>query len=211
MKDKVLKFEAFVDQKGILRLPRRLLDDAAILFTGKEVIGTLQDRAEVRTADQNAYYWVAIVNPICDRFNDLGERFTPDIVHEILKYKFLRVFKYDGDTGEVLVEYVRSSSSLKVHEFCFYIEDCIRYAAEDLELTIEPPKKKRAEFNFSQFEKPKETRRAYLKRIGRYVEDIFEVPDLKRFFNQNDDWKEDIDVKAIFRTRADQIKAAKNT
>lgn len=207
MKDKVLKADSFVDQRGIIRLPRSLIEGAANLFTGKDVVITIAPKSEFRSLDQNSYYWVAIVNAITDRFNDLGERFTPDIVHEILKYKFLRVFRYSEKTGQVEVEYIRSSSSLKMYEFAFYIEDCIRYAAEDLELPIEPPTRARKDFNFAQYPKDKEKRPTYLKRITRYVEDIFSEDDLVRYFNQNTDWEHDAEIKAIFRARYQAIKA----
>lgn len=209
MNSKTIKAKAFVNAGGIIKLPRSLIEGAAARFAGKEVNVTIEEVSERRSEDQNAYYWVAIVNPICDKWNDLGERLLPDTVHEILKYKFLRVVKMDEETAEVMVEYVRSTSNLKMFEFAFYIEDCIRFAAESLELAIEPPKKEREEFQFAIFPRLKETRETYVKRIAKYVADIFTIDDLLRYFNQNEDWETDVEIKAIFKAKKLEIKAAK--
>lgn len=206
MKRNVLKAEAFVDDRGILRLPRQFINDAATLFTGKEVFLSLEERIEFRSQDANAYYWVAIVGPVCDRFNELGERLTKDVVHEVLKYKFLRVFDYDPVTGDPYVKYIQSTSKLKVPDFSFYLEDCIRFAAEDLDLPIEPPKKRREDFVFREYQRSNESRKTYLKRIESYVLELYNEADLLRYFRQNDDWADDLEIKAIFRDRTNSIK-----
>lgn len=208
MKGKRLKFESFVDQKGTLRIPRLLMEGAGSAFFGKEVYIEVYAKEDIRTLDQNAYYFVAIVEPITDRYNELGERFDPDIVHEMLKYRFLRVTRYNPKTGDVETAYVKSTASLSVPEFSFYIEDCIRYAAEDLELVIEPPTKARPEFSFPWYQKAKEKRQAYVTRIGGHLEQLFTEPDLLRYFRQNDDWVEDDEIKGLFRARLEAIRQA---
>lgn len=205
MKDQVIiKAESFVDRDGFLRLPRELVRGAAV-FTGKPVIISVEEKLPFRTLDQNAYYFAAIVRPITDFFIEHGEPFNEQIVHDILKTKFLGVYRPVPGTSEVELLYVRSSSSLKVFEFSFYIEDCIRYAAEDLELVIEPPRKSRAEFSFLEYPKEGESRKRYLNRITGYVEDITRKEDVLRYFRQNDDWNDDDEIKSIFRKRYDAI------
>lgn len=202
MKDPIIiKAESFVGYDGVLRFPRELLRSAET-FTGKSVLITVEEKIPFRTLDQNAYYFAAIVRPITEFFIEHGEPFNELIVHEILKTKFLGVYR-PTKTGEVELLYVRSSSSLKVFEFSFYIEDCIRYAAEDLGLVIEPPRTSRAEFSFLEYPKEGESRKRYLKRITGYVEDITRREDLLRYFRQNEDWSNDKDVKLIFRERYD--------
>lgn len=205
--DRKIQTKAFVSESGQLMLPRPVIEGVAARFSGRDVFITIEDDAERRTPNQNGYYWAGIVEPITDKFNDLGERFDTDTVHEILKYKFLRVIIPDEDTGEVLVEYVRSTSSLKVYEMSFYMEDCIRYAAVDLDLVIEPPRARRADYIFPIFPKKNEAREKYTERIRSYLDDIFTIDHLSRFFEQNDEWKTDDDIRALFTARKLAIKA----
>lgn len=205
MKDQVIiKAESFVGYDGVLRFPRELLRSAET-FAGKSVLISVEEKLPFRTLDQNAYYFAAIVRPITEFFIEHGEPFNELIVHEILKTKFLGVYRPNPTTGEIELLYVRSSSSLKVFEFSFYIEDCIRYAAEDLELTIDPPKERRADFVFSQYPKEGEVYKTYVKRIERYLEDITRPEDLLRYFGQNEDWTSDEKIKSIFRKRYQEI------
>jgi hypothetical protein len=196
--------DGFVSADGRLTLPREILAGLHEL-TGRRVRVTVEDAAATRTENQNAYYWAAIVTPITDRFNELGERFTTEIVHEILKHKFLRVFVHDPETAEVRFDYVRSTSSLKTFEFFFYCEDCAQYAAEALELVIEPPTVKRAEYVFPIFQAQAQDREKYLAKITGYLNDIFEQQHVTRFFRQNPDWENDDGVKRLFRKRYDEI------
>lgn len=205
MKDQViLKAESFVDNQGRLRLPSDLLRKAAI-FSGKKVFVSVEEKLPFRSLDQNAYYFAAIVRPITEFFIEHGEPFNEQIVHDILKTKFLGVYRQKPGSSEVELLYVRSSSSLKVFEFAFYLEDCIRYAAEDLELTIDPPKKATAEFSFLEYPKKGESRNRYLKRITGYVADIFRKEDVLRYFRQNPDWATDDQIKDIFRQRYNAV------
>jgi hypothetical protein len=195
---------SFVSNDGKLTLPREIIVGLGEL-AGKRVTVTIEDETGKRSPNQNAYYWAAIVTPITDAFNDLGERFTTDIVHEILKYKFLRVFVPDTVTGEVKFDYVRSTSDLKVFEFAFCIEDCIRYAAETLSLAIEQPTDKRQEYIFPIFQEQAQERAKYLEKIEGYLQDIFDKEYVKRFFRQNPDWKDDTKIKSLFRKRFDEL------
>lgn len=194
----------FVSHDGKLTLPREIIEGLGQL-AGQRVTVTIEDETGKRSPNQNAYYWAAIVTPMTDAFNDLGERFTTEIVHEILKYKFLRVFVPDNKTGEAKFDYIRSTSSLKVFEFSFFCEDCIRYAAENLGLSIEPPTDKRQEYVFPIFQEQAQERAKYLEKIAGYLQDIFDKEHVKRFFRQNPDWKDDAEIKALFRKRFDEI------
>jgi hypothetical protein len=205
-KKKQVEARAYVDERGLIRMPRELTEGVARLFTGKEVVITVSDTAKKRSVDQNAYYFAAIVNPICERFNELGERLEPDQVHEILKYKFLRVCNIDEDTGEIKAEYVRSTASLKTYEFSFYLEDCIRYAAE-LGIDINTPARASKEYLFPMHERPSESREKYLSRIGEYLQDIFRKEDVIRYFKQSDEWINDQEIKKLFRDRYDKLES----
>lgn len=198
----------FVDDRATLKLPGSFYEDISKHLRNKKVSVTIEDAASVRSLDQNAYYHAAIVKPITDRFRELGEDFDEGMVHEILKYKFLKQFKCD-EHGQIRFEFVRSTSELKTYEFVFFVEDCIRYAAEDLEIAIEPPRRKRNDYIFPIFAKEKEDRQKYIKRISEYVEDIFEINHLVRFYNQNDEWVNDADIKSLFTKRKLHLQSLK--
>lgn len=202
---KEIKTKAFVSENGQLMLPRLALQGVAAQFSGRDVFVHIEDAAEKRTPNQNGYYFAAIVEPLTDAFNDLGERFSPDMMHEILKFQFLKVVIHDEETAEVLIEYVRSTSSLKTYEMSFYIEDCIRYAAETVGLVIEPPRARRTDYIFPIFPKTKEPREKYVERIRSYVQDVFHNEHLRRFFNQNEEWQHDDDIRAVFNERRLEI------
>lgn len=206
MKKRKITAKGFVSESGQLMLPRLVLQGVAAEFQGRELFVTFEDAATIRTPNQNGYYWAGIVEPITERFNDLGERFDTGKVHEILKFMFLKVTVFSESTGEVLVEYVRSTSDLKVYEFAFYMEDCIRYAAETLQLVIEPPKARRSDYIFPIFPGKKEAREKYVERIKSYVEDIYDIEHLRRYFGQNPDWETDSEVKNLFTVRKAQIR-----
>ena len=199
---------AFVDDSAKLTLPRSLFEDVANHLRGRKVFVTIEDAAGVRSLDQNAYYHTAIVEPITRRFNELGERFDEKMVHEILKYKFLKEYKCD-EHGEIKFEYVKSTAELKVYEFVLFVDDCIRYAAEDLELPIEPPRRRRSDYIFPIFAKDTEPREKYVKRVAKYLEDIFDINHLVRFFSQNDDWTNDTEIKSLFTARKLHLKTLK--
>lgn len=198
---KEIKTKAFVSDNGQLILPRLALQGVAGQFSGREVFVHIEDAAGKRTPNQNGYYWAAIVEPLTQAFNDLGERFFPGEMHEILKYKFLKVSLFDERSGEIWVEYIRSTGDLKVYEMAFYIDDCIRYAAETLGLAIEPPKARRTDYIFPIFAKAKEPREKYVDRIRSYLDDIFTKEHLHRFFLQNEEWETDDEIRGLFTTR----------
>lgn len=206
MRKRKITTKGFVSESGQLMMPRPVVQGVASQFSGREVFITVEDAATIRTPNQNGYYWAAIVEKITDKFNDLGERFDDDKVHEILKFMFLKVTVFDEKKGEVAYQYVRSTSDLKVYEMAFYIEDCIRYAAETLELVIEPPRARRADYIFPIFPGKKETREKYVERIRSYLEDIYDLEHLGRYFEQNPDWVDDLEIKGLFTARKVQIK-----
>lgn len=206
---KEIKTKAFVSDGGQLMLPRSVVQGVAAQFSGRDVYVTIEDAESMRTPNQNGYYWAAIVKEITDEFNDRGERFFPGQVHQMLKFMFLKVSVFDEEHGEILFEYVRSTKDLKVYEMCFYIEDCIRYAAETLELVIKPPRARRTDYIFPIFPKKKELREKYMERITSYLKDIYSLESLKRFFDQNEEWATDDEIRALFTNRKFEINQLK--
>jgi hypothetical protein len=96
-----------------------------------------------RTAKQNAYYWVGVIQPIYLTFKELGNEVEAEDVHEVLKAKFnsktINIFR----EGKV----AQSTTKLSKEEFSTYIEKIRNWAFEVLGLYI-----KTSEEYFERFE-----------------------------------------------------------
>jgi hypothetical protein len=83
-----------------------------------------------RTDRQNRMYWPLVVQPFADFLREQGESYTDDDAHELLKAKFLRVSVANKDTGEVIGEIPRSTTTLTTEEFYDYVEKCVAWLAD---------------------------------------------------------------------------------
>jgi hypothetical protein len=77
---------------------------------------------------QNNYYWGVVLEILS---KELG--YDQDELHEILKYKFLKIESTLG------MEYIRSTTKLTTGEFEEYLEKIKRWAAEFLGINIPNP------------------------------------------------------------------------
>lgn len=200
-----LEYDEKVEDSGSFNLPQRLNTDVARFFSGVEIRITITRKRKQRTQNQNAYYWAVVIRLIREGFNDLGESVTDNEVHEFLKFRFLRVVKYDEDTGEMLYEFSRSTSALKTFEFAIYLDQCIQFAAEKLGVTIPQPYTQTDGYLFPEYQTAKETRPDYLFRIKSYVDQIGDTTQLRQYFNQVPHWKNEPDVRAIFNNKRDDL------
>lgn len=102
----------------------------------KYLRGLEQQRVEViirkpktkRSDLQNNYYWGVVLEILS---KELG--YDQDELHEILKYKFLKIESTLG------MEYIRSTTKLTTGEFEEYLEKIKRWAAEFLGINIPNP------------------------------------------------------------------------
>lgn len=139
MSDILLEYDGKVTDDGTLILPGRKIRAEVVVFAGKEIEVTIRKKRKGRGDPQNRFYWGIVVEMTRLGFRDLGERFTREEVHDILKCKFLKRQKTDETTGEVLYEYLESTTRLTTVEFIDYIEECSRFAAEFLGVAIPEP------------------------------------------------------------------------
>jgi hypothetical protein len=207
MSEEKLTFNASVSEGGKLIAPYRFNDDVARLFAGKDVTITVERKRKKRSANQNAYYWGVIVHLICEAMNWAGENVTATEVHEFLKFRFLLLQKVDTETGKVIWQRSRSTTGLNTVEFMLYIDSCIQFAAEYLNTVIPPPHTMSGEYTFPEFPEKLETREQYVERIGNYVEMIFDIETLHRYFNQVPEWKNDGAIRALFTDRKLKIRS----
>lgn len=200
MNDK-LQFIGSVTDQGRITLPARFKADVVRLFYGHEIAVTVERKRNKRSQNQNAYYWGVVVKMICEAMNDAGENVTPDEVHGFLKFRYLRVQKIDEETGEVIYEFGRSTQKLNTVEFALYLDNCIQFAAHYLNIAIPPPYTCTDEYMFPETAGKLETRADYIARIKSYLDMVFDVDSLKRYFNQVPKWKDDMEIKQAFRSR----------
>ena len=114
---------------------KRFMADVAGLKDGTyEISLRLKNR---RSTPQNDYYWGVVIWEIRHRLEELGNRFTSDQVHDLLKAKFLAT-PVCNEQGEV-VEVPGSTAGLNKSEFGEYLDKVIQWAAEFLSIEIPAP------------------------------------------------------------------------
>lgn len=101
-------------------------------FEGKRVEIKIQKLKSTRSHQQNRLWWlyVTIIS------NEIG--YSKDELHEILKYKFLRLSKVDQKTGEIF-EYCGSTAKLSKSAFIELVDNLIRWSAETFNITLPLP------------------------------------------------------------------------
>ena len=87
-----------------------------------------KNKATVRSEQQNRYYWGVVVDLLA-----LHTGYTSDEMHEALKMKFLLVKR------PKLPDTVMSTAKLTKDQFCEYIENIQRWAAQEMGCVIPDP------------------------------------------------------------------------
>lgn len=93
---------------------------------GEKIELTVKKKRKKRSLPQNSYYWAVIVDILGNQFG-----YTPDEMHEALKWKFLRL---DRDLPTV-----RSTADLTTGEFIEYIEQIKVWAASEHDCYLPDP------------------------------------------------------------------------
>jgi hypothetical protein len=112
--------------KVLLDNPNRYLVHLSRL-EGKRIELVLRKERETRSNNQNSYMWGVVYEILSQH---LG--YTPEEIHEVMKFKFLRSFKNE-------LEYVKSTTKLNTTEMETYLENIRRFAATELNCIIPNP------------------------------------------------------------------------
>lgn len=133
-----VKYYGTWDAKG--KLQARAFETALDSFRSRRapVVLTVDDDKGKRSNTANAYYWGVIVELIHAAMKEAGHEVTREGTHELLKFRFLKEDRALGGDGE-FVTFVKSTTELDTQEFGAYIEHCIRFAAEYLNVVIPEP------------------------------------------------------------------------
>lgn len=130
MVEHVVNFDEPRERAGFVRETNGL--------TGKHRITIVKYRNR-RTDAQNRYYRGVIVECLRCTLRNQGDICTNDEAHVFLADKFLMFPVIHSETGEVLGNSRKSTSKLDVQEFCEFIELCIAYLADSLNIVVPPP------------------------------------------------------------------------
>ena len=90
-----------------------------------------------RSLPQNAYLWGVVYPCLCKGLSEAwGEDMTVEEVHELMRSKFNTVLIVNRNTGEIKGTRPRTTTTLDTKEFGVYIDNCIRFGAEFLNVEI---------------------------------------------------------------------------
>lgn len=98
---------------------------------------TVERKKKPRSDRQNAYYWGVMIDILAKHFG-----YTPDEMHESLKWQFLRV-------PDAPIPLVKSSAKLTTVEFEDYAANVRQWAAQEHSINIPLPN----EVDFETYEK----------------------------------------------------------
>lgn len=97
------------------------------------------ERKNKRSINQNSYIHGVLFPELAKAFIEQGYKpFDEEAAKDWAKRRFLTVRAVNEETGDV-VEYTRKTSSLTTTELSEFIEDVIRFAAENLNYEIPMP------------------------------------------------------------------------
>jgi hypothetical protein len=116
---------------------RRQMDRALAAWKDCEISFTIEKVHATRSHAQNAYFHAVVVAMVSDRTG-----YTPNEAKELLKAKCLpHDLAEQGINGRVIDGLVIGGSTAKLDKLQFidFLDECVRYAAEHMDLVIPDP------------------------------------------------------------------------
>ncbi len=133
-----IQYFGTVSKTGILTIPNRKRLQADLKqFSGCSVEISIRKKNR-RTNPMNRYYHGVIVKDIQVELNRLGNDFSSDEVHELLKEMFNPI-DIIGPGGEVIGKKGGSTAKMNKEEMSVYWDKIILWAAEFLCISIPAP------------------------------------------------------------------------
>ena len=114
----------------------KLIRESFDNLRGCRVEVTIDKAKKKRSTPQNAYLHGIVIPMITDRIKFLGTMITQAKVKELLKFEFL---KQELLVGSDYITTIKGTSELNTKEFNEFIENCIMWAAETLDIQIPEP------------------------------------------------------------------------
>lgn len=123
-------FSGRIDQgRLVLDEPQKYLVHLSGL-NGKKIELILRRARSQRSLQQNRFYWGVVVEILADAFG-----YTPEEMHEALKFKFLRIHNEKGQD----LDSVKSTTKLDTKEFTDYVDTILRWAVTEYGIYIPDP------------------------------------------------------------------------
>lgn len=116
---------------------RRQMDRALAMWKDCEITFTVEKSHATRSAAQNAFFHAVIISMVSDRTG-----YTPKEAKELLKAKCLpHDLAESGQNGRLIDGLVigGSTAKLDILQFIDFMDECVRYAAEHMDLVIPDP------------------------------------------------------------------------
>jgi len=108
-------------------------------FKGDRVEVIIQKAKRKRSSKQNQYLHGVVIPMITDRIKFLGTRITQAKVKELLKFELLKDELPIGSDGKFITT-IKGTSELTTIEFNEFIDNCVIWASETLDIQIPMPK-----------------------------------------------------------------------
>ena len=108
-----------------------------VALAGKRVTVTIETAKKKRSLEQNAYYFGCVVPIMQATFNQLGNDFSREQTHDILRAKFLTVDIVNVD--EVIAQRIKSTTELTTTQFAEYILQIQQWAASTFYVHVPDP------------------------------------------------------------------------
>lgn len=138
-------FYSKVEQGKLNKHSAKSIAECLNSFEGIDVCISIEKKKKQRSNLQNAYYWSCVIPLIKETLYELGNEFSTEQVHDLLKYQFLKEIIPYGEDGQ-FIERIKSTTELSTFEFMAFKESIQRWAAEMFDLQIPDPKEQ-LEFN----------------------------------------------------------------
>jgi hypothetical protein len=119
---------------GKVQRNKKAIREAFAHFEGKEITVTVERKKKTRSPEQNAYIHGYLFPGIYHSMLEAGwnkEELSLNRVKEHCKSLFLRESIYNEQKNQY-IEYVKGTSECSTLEICEFIDNCIRWAAEEL-------------------------------------------------------------------------------
>lgn len=135
----MLKYTGRVNSRGKLIITAPMFAEIYCpSLTGKMVTVTIGKAKKQRSLNQNAYYFACVVPIFQNIFNQLGNQFSREQTHDILRAKFLVEEIADAD-GVLIAQRIKSTTELTTTQFAEYILDLQKWATEQFDTYIHDP------------------------------------------------------------------------
>lgn len=136
----ILKYTGAVLPDGTIKMPKRARAEITEHFRGKEIEFQVKRIQRMKTNPQLGYYFGVVVEYILQGMQDAGNNLpstkqSRELVHRFLKRRFLEPKRLADANGEIM-EFDPSLAEQTKEAASVYIDECIRFAAEFLNVTI---------------------------------------------------------------------------